>query len=335
MGSRIVDETLKQLLPLPLHRRVFKAASSGEFAHGLEACSGVGGFGAVLGRSISETLGIAPQNNGTRPGAEWAGLWNLLVAYFDDLCDEYRALFPKLMEHISSDALKLSLTIHSGHRLSPDPGDHELLQFVVYVADEVFSRMRKHGEEISRSDYRWLAQSVMTAYRAEVASADLRFSRNHSLKNAHNCLRCSNSLPVWILGNGAALADGTSDSAGQLDSALHHVGDILWYWDDLVDLEDDVGTDRWNAALLVAADTFGPGIVDHLLRLDPEKRIEWVYQNKADEILADRLLNSYVNAIQELEAVCGSGSPLARDLTLTLNCFAEEVLGRPRSTVVG
>ena len=322
-GRRVIEGPLGDILDPSTFATVQRAVSTGCYAHGLEMCVPVAGFGRILGEAVVCTLGTSDRDNTW--GLDWAALWNLLVAYFDEFCDEYGSLLPVLLTRISHRTIKEALHPDGNRRIAPEPFDPVLLQFVLEIADAVFSRFRSLANRISGQDFRRLGKAIEMAYLAEINTAQLRFSDVRDPGDIHPLLRASGSLPVWILGYVTALASGFDPLPKRFDSCLEHIGDVLWLLDDLVDLEKDVETDCWNAIFLVAAERHGPSLIPKLRMLDPEDRLTWLYENGMPDALADRIFETLRLAIDSLGNTFGKGTPLASDLVSTLWSFAHEM----------
>jgi hypothetical protein len=322
-GGGVIEGPLRGILDPSTFATVQRAISTGCYAAGLESCVPVAGFGWILGESVVCTLGKSNTEN--KWSLDLAALWNLLVAYFDELCDEYGSLLPLLLTRISPASLRAALHPGLSKRLAPEPTDPVLLRFVLEIADEVFSRFRSLAERVSDQDFRRLGQAIEMAYASEIKTAQLRFSVVQNSQGVHRHLRGSGSLPVWILGCISALASGLASLPKRLDSSLEYIGDVIWLLDDLIDVEKDVGTDRWNAIFLVAAERHGPSLLPKLRLLSSEDRMAWLYENKMAEVLANRIFETLRFAIEGLDETFGKGSPLAKDLVSILWSFANEI----------
>lgn len=327
-GRHVVMGPLKGILPPKTHSIIQRSVMSGEYINGLEASVRFAGFGAILGYSVVKTLG--KPDKVCMSVAEWAGLWNLLLAYFDDICDEYEVLYPQLIKIISPDALRAVLRKYSDHRLISDDSAPVLLQFVVNVADEVFRQVRSLANSLSNLQYERLTTSIENAYEAELRSANLKFSEDISNEEAQKYLSGCNALPVWILGHTSALIAGISPPPKELNSSLRHIGDVIWFWDDIMDIEEDIEADQWNAVFLVASDQYGSSIINELRHLNPEDRISWLYRHEMADALADRMFDSLVLAINDLDTAFGKESCLASDFISILYLSAEEILDTSR-----
>jgi hypothetical protein len=323
-GKRAIECEVRNVLSPDTYEVINRAVLTGSYTNGLEACVGVAGFGRILGRSVVNTL--RKSDNESISSIEWGSLWNLLIAYFDDICDDYGSVFPLLAEIISPNSLEAMLQKGSCHHLKCKQEDPVILRFVVEIADAVFTQVRTLEHSISESQYDILIQSILRAYESEIKSAQLQFSNEIDVDEARLCLSGCNSLPVWIQGYTNALMSGTTLPPQGLDSSLRHIGDVLWFLDDLADLEEDVGTNQWSAAFLVASDLYGPDILHDLRLLSPNDRINWIYKNGIAEALAVRILESITFALKDLETTFGVGSPLANDLILTAYTFSFECL---------
>ena len=249
VGSRIVAEPLRNILDPETFATIQRATSTGCYADGLEMCVSVAGFGALLGEAVVSTFGKSTTEN--QSSLDWAALWNLLMAYLDDICDEYGTLLPLLLTRLNHASLQRALNPSLNTRLMPEPTDPVLLRFVIQIADAVFRRYRSLVNRISRSDYVRLAEAIELAYLSEIKTAQLRFSDIINTGDVYKHLRASSSLPVWIFGCITILDSGLTSLSKMLELCLSHIGDVLWLLDDLVDLEEDVGTDRWNAIFLI------------------------------------------------------------------------------------
>ncbi len=323
-GRRVVDTTLAGVLDPATHAVVQAAAAHPDrFAHGLELCTPVAGFGALLGDAVLHTL---QHRAAAEASVEWAALWNLLVAYFDELCDEYGLLLPTLLERIAPATLAAALDPEHETRLVWRAADPVLLRFVLQIADEAFRRLRRQAATWSANDYAPLRQAIATAYRSEVFTATLCFSRECDASAVHGHLRASSSLPVWILGCASAMLAGRGRLPPALDAALHHVGDAMWLADDLVDLEDDVGTDRWNAIFLVVAERYGPPALTMLQHLPAEERLVWLDAQGLAQGLAERVFDALQHAIDTLALGFEGGVALGSDLVAVLWSLADQKL---------
>lgn len=322
-GRRVVDGPLRGILDPSTFATVQRSILTGCYADGLELCVPVAGFGSILCEAVVCTLGKAHTEH--EWVLDWAALWNLLVAYFDELCDEYGSLLPLLLARISPTSLRAALSPDSNEHLTPEAADPVLLRFVVEIADEVFSRFRLLSNRLSGQDFRRLSQSIEKAYLSEIIMAELRFSALTDLEDVRKHLHDSSSLPVWILGCTSALAAGCAPLPDGLQSSLGFIGDVLWLLDDLVDLEDDVGTDRWNSVFLVAAERDGPSVLSELRLLPPEDRLMWLHENDMANTLADRIFERLNLALDDLDNTFGRGTPLAADLVSILWSFANEI----------
>lgn len=323
-GQIALRGEVKDELNTATYELIKRAVNSGSYANGLEGSIGVAGFGRILGQSVLRTLGRSEEES--KSSVAWGSLWNLLIAYFDDICDDYGSVYPTLLKIISPESLRNMLQRGANHHFVCKPEDPVILRFVVEIADAVFIKVRSLGHSISESQYNMLVESILRAYEVEVRFSHLKFSDEIDVDEARHCLRCCNSLPVWIQGYTNACMAGTTTIPEGLSSSLTHIGDVLWFLDDLVDLEDDVGTNQWNAAFLVASDLYGPDILYDLRLLPPDDRITWIYNNGIAEALADRIFESISLALCDLETTFGKRSPLADDLILTACSFLYEFL---------
>jgi hypothetical protein len=322
-GQRVIEGPLRDILDPSAYATVRSAASTGCYADGLEGCVPVAGFGTIFGEAVVSTLGKSKIKN--QWGLDWTALWNLLVVYFDELCDEYGSLLPLLLTRISPTLLRRALHPDSNERIAPEPTDPVLLRFVLEIADAVFSRFRSIANRVSGPDFRRLAQAIEMAYLGEIKTARLYFSDPRNTEDVNKQLRASGSLPIWIPGCLAAYASGFAPLPKMLGLSLKYIGDVIWLLDDLIDLENDVGTDRWNAIFLVAAECHGAGILPKLRRLSPDDRLTWLYENELPGVLARRIFEALRLAIEILDSTFGKGTPLASDLLSTLWSFANEM----------
>ena len=322
-GLHVIEGPLRDILDSSTHATVQRAVSTGCYADGLEECVPVAGFGSIFGEAVVATLSESKIEH--HWSIDWTALWNLLVVYFDEICDEYGSLVPVLLDRMSPAKLRKALHPDSNERLMPEPEDPVLLRFVLEIADAVFSRFRSLAKCVSASDFFRLARIIEKAYLGEIKTARLYFSDLQDTEDLHKHLRAAGTLPVWIPGCLAAYATGFAPLPKKLGLSLGYIGDVFWLLDDLIDLENDVTTDRWNAIFLLAAECHRPSILPKLRQMSPDDRLIWLYENELQDVLAERVSEALRLAIETLDSTFGKGTPMARDLLSTLWSFANEI----------
>lgn len=295
-GRCMLDGALREVLSPPTHAAVVAAAQGGGFAHGLERCAAVAGMGAAHGATLAAALGVRDAGR-ARAAVRRIALWALFVAFFDHLCDEYGSLRPLLRLRMPRERLRAALRGEPGARFTAEDVDPALLRLVLELADALCPPPRG---EAAVAWPRWLQTGIDCAYAAEWTTAESRFGDGAPARRMRGPIWASSALPVWIMGNFAALAAGVAEVPRWYRPLLCRWGELMWLIDDLVDIENDVATDGWNAVHLLADAC--PGALAALRAVPAEGRMGWLRSRGLEQALAQRLLQGVRRLLMQVDA---------------------------------
>lgn len=330
-GARIIDDTLRDALDERTWSVVQQAVSDRLYASGLERSILVAGYGYVLAEEVLWTIGRT-QAESSIASLEIGALWNLLIAFFDELCDEFGWLRSSLPGRFDVPLLRAALDSPDGRRIRATPDDPLLLAFVLQVGDAVFTRYGAAAKRWPHAHHLWFRRAVETAYCAELKTAEVRFSDIGDPEEFRRFSRDSSSLPIQALGFLAVACAGEPAAWSRLARPIALLGDVLWLADDLVDVELDIENDRWNAVLFEAKDRYGAAFLDEMRLLPPEERITRLQERGVVHALGERVLRTLHAAVRALERAYGPTSPLATGLVTAVAAFSLGALARRRGT---
>lgn len=316
-GDRFARRRLPRLLGRPGRE------ATGSLRRGADL-AGVAGHGLYVGTALHTTLCRSDQ--GREASATACALWNLLVSFFDDLCDIHTDLRPRLFRVISPEALDRALdprlATSGGSAFSCKPEEDPHLVLVAQLAEALFSHLRSLARISKRRDV-WadLRAAIFEVYAAERDSTDLPLARTTDPGQALRVLRGKSSLPSWVAALMVLVADEGDIEYPALRDTMLRLGDLYWLADDIMDLEEDVQARQMNYVVLAAARWEGHEFFDGLLASEIGELPVALLEKGCLRTAVRELFSTYDEVSAQLDRQFGPETPLQQALFPCFSCW--------------
>lgn len=235
------------------------ASMAGASGDGLTTLAGSLGLAGpalprIFGLGAQQAAGLAviagTPARAQRGVARLGGLFNLGVALFDHVCDEYPKRAQLLLAQVTPAALDAQL-VGRGHA-APASGDAGVDLLVTLIAD-FFTGAHSLGG--AARDRRIFARSIRSMYGGEQVVTASRRQQDAPTPRIWRALRRKSVLPMETMALLALLAHpnaGTQErSAVRIAAGL--AGEAIWIVDDLADVREDWSAGCWSRPLWLLA----------------------------------------------------------------------------------